>query len=409
MGRFQEAYYGWRIVAALFVMLTFSSGLGFYIHAVMLEALSAERGFPLTTASTAVAIFFFASGIVGPVVALLLERFDVRHVINGGALLAAASLAAVGYVDGTAQLFVVYVLFGIGFCASGLLPATTLVTRWFQQRRAAALSIASTGLSLGGVIITPASAALIEWVGIRVASPWLGLAYLLGVSPLALLILRSRPSDLGLAPDGGVATGNVAADQGMAFSDALRTSYFWALGVAYIFVMAAQVGGIAHQYGIVGEHLSGTAAVLALGVLPLFSIIGRLAGGYLIDRVSTWQFAAGMILMQGASLGLMALGSAAWVLVLGLALFGITVGNLLMLQPLLIAETFGLVNYARIYSTSNLLSMLGVAAGPVMMGFMVETTGGYQAAYLLACGAGLAALLVFVPFRPPVSVSLVEP
>ncbi len=408
MGRFLDAYYGWRIVAALFVMLTFSSGLGFYIHAVMLEALSAERGFPLTTASTAVSIFFFASGIIGPLIALLLERFDVRHVISGGALLAAASLAAVGFVDTTAQLFIVYVLFGVGFCASGLLPATTLVTRWFQKRRAAALSIASTGLSLGGVVVTPACAALIDQVGISVASPWLGFAYLIGVSPLALLVLYSRPADIGLAPDGGDLATSVAGNQGIVFSAAIRSAYFWSLGFAYIFVMAAQVGGIAHQYGIVGEHLSGTAAVLALGVLPLFSILGRLAGGALIDRVSTWRFTAGMIGLQGASLGLMAFSPNTIVLIIGLSIFGITVGNLLMLQPLLIAETFGLINYARIYSTSNLLSMCGVAAGPILMGFTVETTGSYFAAYLLASGAGLFALLLFVPVRPPLH-GAVEP
>lgn len=400
-GTREEIYYGWKIVAALFVMLTFCSGLGFYNHAVMLSALSQERGFPVTIASSAVSVFFLASGLVGPVLASLIERFDVRFVINTGAVLASVSLALIGSVETELQLFVLYIIFGIGFAASGLLPATTLITRWFQKSRAVALSVASTGLSIGGVLVTPASAGLIENLGMSAATPLLGAVYFLGVLPLSIIVLRGRPADLGLGVDGGDVNQIDASGEGIPFERAFRMWYFWGLGIAYTFIMAAQVGSIAHQYGIVGEYADSRTAALALGILPLFSIIGRLAGGFVIDRVSTRGFTLFMMALQSCSLTLMALSPSMLLLGVGLALFGITVGNLLMLQPLLIAETFGLVNYARIYSINNLLTMLGVAAGPLAMGYLYADLGAYQGSYLAAGVTGVFAFAIYGLTRPP--------
>ena len=106
-------FYGWKIVAALFVILTFTSGLGFYNHSVILTALSSEVGFPLATVSGAVSVFFFVSGISGLIIGSLLEKYDVRVIIAFGSVLASMSLGAMGYVSETWQLYFLYVLFGI--------------------------------------------------------------------------------------------------------------------------------------------------------------------------------------------------------------------------------------------------------------------------------------------------------
>jgi len=396
-------FYGWKIVAALFVILAFSSGLGFYNHSVILTALSNDAGFPLGLVSGAVSVFFFVTGISGLVVGSLLERHDVRLIIGFGSVLASVSLGAIGYVTEIWQLYLVYVLFGIGFSASGLLPATTLIARWFHKNRAKALSIASTGLSIGGVILTPLSASLVASQGIAIASPWLGILYFAGVFPACIFVLRSAPSDIGLAADGRKTEGNTSsAADGITFGVAIRQGYFWALSIAYLFVMLAQVGAIAHQYGIVGEHLKGGEAAYAIAVLPFFSILGRLAGGFVIDLFSTSKFTITMMFFQAASLALIAFAGSSVALLLGLALFGLTVGNLLMLQPLLIAEVYGLVNYSRIYSWSNLVMMLGVAAGPALMGYLTVIEDSYRLSYLAAAVSGLVACFVFLLAKPTV-------
>jgi MFS family permease len=395
-----DIFYGWKIVAALFVMLSFSSGLGFYAHTIYLQALAQQVGYSITVVSGAVSLFFLASGIAGLAIAPMLEKHDVRVVIVPGALLAALCLWLFGSVRTTTELFTVYVLFGIGFAASGLLPATTLIARWFEVNRAKALSVASTGLSLGGITLTPLCAVLIDTHGLSVSAPWLAVVYVCGIVPVALL-LRSYPTDLGLTPDGSPQVKEVRVEKSIAFRDAVQHPFFWMLGTTYLFVMLAQVGAIAHQYGLLSERTGIEESRYVIAILPLFSIIGRLAGGWILDKVSTRKFTLCMIVLQCLSLALVGIADELWLLGFALALFGITVGNLLMLQPLIIAETFGLKDYARIYSWSNLLTMIGVAGGPALMGFLFVTSGSYQLPYLAAAGMGIVAYCIFSLSRTP--------
>jgi predicted MFS family arabinose efflux permease len=91
-----------------------------------------------------------------------------------------------------------------------------------------------------------------------------------------------------------------------------------------------------------------------------------------------------MFVLQGVSLAILAGASSAGALLAGSVLFGATVGNTLMLQPLLIAEAFGVRDYARIYSLNLLWTTLGVAGGPFVLGLIHDATGGYTSAYVVA-------------------------
>ena len=255
------------------------------------------------------------------------------------------------------QVLVAYAFFGVGFAASGLLSATTLITRWFATKRALALSITSTGLSVGDILITPGSALLIDSIGIDDSLIVFAFTYVIGVVPLTWLLLVSWPADMGLMADGGVLNEETPQlPTGTVFRDSLKDLYFWGLSIAYVFIMLAQVGALAHQYGLVGEYLTGEQAALALGVIPITSIIGRLAGGVLLSYFAARPFALFMMLLQAGSLLLLSQTTALVGFIGGLALFGISVGNLLMLQPLLIAETYGQREYGKIYGLSNMLT-----------------------------------------------------
>jgi MFS family permease len=157
---------GWWVVAGCFTVLTVSSGLGFYGLAVYLNAFSKERDWPLSTISLATTVFFVVGGVVGVWVARWIARFDVRLVIVGGGLVGGAALALLGQVEEQWQLFVAYAVFAAGWAAAGLVPATTVVTRWFHSKRSIALSVASTGLSVGGIVITPFAKQLLDSQGL---------------------------------------------------------------------------------------------------------------------------------------------------------------------------------------------------------------------------------------------------
>jgi len=402
----EQIYYGWKIVAALLFLLTFTSGLSFYNHAIYLNALATQSNFDVSTASTAVSIFFLTGGVMGLFVARWVQEYDPRICITAGAIISFMSLSLLAYVSTVWQLFLVYAFFGTGFSASSLIPATTLVTKWFHRRRAMALSVASTGLSLGGVILTPLSAVMVESLGFKIAAPLIGVFFLVGVVPVAWMYLRESPESMGLHVDGDLPESideSVTSDPpqviegGITFKEARRRKFFWGVSLAYIFLMAAQVGGIAHQYGLARELLTEAETAIAVAILPVFSIIGRLIGGWIVDRMSIRKFAISMMILQAASLSLLAGGFGIFTLFLGLAAFGATVGNLLMLQPLLIADAFGVKDYARIFSVSNLMSSWGTAMGPGVLGFVYATSGSlYQLPYFVAAGAGALGIVLFL-------------
>ena len=157
-----DRFPGPRVVTGCFVVLTVTSGLGFYGLAVYLNAFSRERGWPVASISLATTLFFVVGGVLGLTIARIIARRDVRVVIVAGGVLGGAALAVLGRVDERWQLYLVYAVFAAGFAGAGLVPATTVVTRWYHQRRSVALSVASTGLSVGGILITPVAKWLID-------------------------------------------------------------------------------------------------------------------------------------------------------------------------------------------------------------------------------------------------------
>jgi MFS family permease len=236
----------------------------------------------------------------------------------------------------------------------------------------------------------------------------LGLIYVVGVVPAALIFLRPSPASMGLRVDGGLADDLSKVDSnkasldpvtvdGVSFKIARQGRFFWGIACAYVFLMMAQVGAISHQYGLVKEQLTAAETAFAVAIIPVASIVGRLVGGWLVGQIPIRLFAITMMAVQALSLGILALGFSEHTLYLGLALFGASVGNLLMLQPLLIADAFGLKDYAKIFSICNLLSSWGTAIGPAMLGFAYTVNGGlYSLPYGLAAGAGALGLILFL-------------
>jgi MFS family permease len=402
----RRIFYGWYIVAGVFVITMTTSGLAFYNLSILLAAFVAERGFPVSLASSATATFFIASGIGGVISGRLVERIDARFVIATGATVGALALASVGSLRELWQLYAFHVVFGLCHGASGLVPLTTLVARWFSARRALAFSIASTGLSFGGIAVAPLVALLIERLGLAGAAPWMGLALCLGTLPVTLIVLRPRPAAMGLEPDGAVPADGapIAPQPAVAFGEARRSRYFFAVSVAYLFLLGAQVGAIAHFYRLASTRTGVATAALALSVLAGSSTVGRLLGGWLMLWIPSRPFALVLMVMQAAGLAVLAVAEDPAQILAGTVLFGVTMGNSLMMHPLLLAERFGTRDYGRIYSTSQLVTVVGVAGCPPLIGLLYEASGGYAVPFLAVAGltlVGLAVLGIFgAPRRP---------
>jgi MFS family permease len=389
-------FYGWYIVAAICLITTITSGLAFYNLSVLLNAFVAERGFPVSLTSAATAAFFVSGGVAGVLVGRLVDRFDPRMAIVGASVLGAACLFSVGYLRETWQLFAFHIVFGFAYGGTGLVPLTTLVTRWFNVKRALALSLASTGLSLGGIFIAPFVALSIEHGGLSATGPWMG-AVFLAIVPVALFVVRSSPAAMGLEPDGGdkAANGETAASvPWISYAEAKLSNFFIAVSFAYLFLLGAQVGAIAHLYRLANLRNGAETAALALAFIAAASIAGRLTGGWLVLRMRVRTFALELMAVQCISLIALAFAHQRFAILAATVLFGLTIGNSLMMHPLLLAEKFGTREYGRIYSMSQFIGMAGVAGGPLMFGLLYDWTGDYSLPFMAGAFASLIGLLV---------------
>jgi MFS family permease len=388
---------GWRVVGAAFACLATTAGLGFYGLAVYLTVMSREQGWSVGSISGAVTVFFLVSGVAGLWTARLLDRLDVRAVVLCGAVVGAVALVLLGRVDEVWHVYVVYALLSLGHTLAGLVPATTVVTRWFHVRRSVALSVASTGLSVGGVLLTPWAKWLLDRDGLEAATPWLAVAWVLGIVPLTIAFLRSDPAALGWQPDGvpmGQPTATVVVS--VPYREAVRSRFFLAVTAAFTVVLAAQVGGIQQLVKLVEERVDTSTATLATSLLAGSSIVARLVGGRAAAKASMSRLAVGFAATQGIALLLIASIDRRVALLAAIVLFGATVGNLLMLHPLLVGHQFGPADYARIFSRSQLVAFLGTAAGPLLLGALHDATGGYLVAYLVAGCLSLTGAVILV-------------
>jgi MFS family permease len=397
----KDAFPGWWVAGGCFTILFFSSALGFYGMSVYLNAFSKELGWKISSLSIATTFFFLVGGICNVFVARLIAKFDVRILIYAGAVVGAGSLYMLGHVSQKWHLFVVYGVFAVAWSCSGLTTATTVVTRWFHTKRAPGIAAASSGLSMGGVVLTPIIKKLIDAKQMSGASPYLALIWFVGMCVPAYLLIRPDPLALNWMPDGQPKPENHISElPGVSLADAVRTKFFWVVTIGYVLVMGSQVGAIQQIVKLVEERTSPGTAALATSVLSGASVVFRLVGGRIIPKFPLAKFMVFIAVMQGAAIILIGQMESTIPLMLAIGLFGAMVGNVLMMQSLLIAQRFGVKDYPRISARSGLVSLTGTAIGPILIGTIRDSSGGYTVPYLVAGCISLIGALIFTTSGP---------
>ena len=395
---------GWLVIVGLFIILATSAGLGFYGLSVYISALNRTRGFSVSSMSAATAVYFIVSGFAGMGIAKLLRRTDPRPIVVVGAFVAAGSMLMLGHVTEIWQVYLVYGVFGAGYAATALIVSTTLVARWFDKKRAVALSIASTGLSVGGIVLTPVARSFLKTMPIEQATKWIALLYLLGVIPACLIFLRPDPSRYGQAADGVQLAdykGERSAEgapvaRGIVYEEAVASAAFLAITLGFMFALGAQVGGIAQLDKLAHERITAEApAGRILSIIAACSVIGRLASSITLPKFGDRRFTFFVLSMQCVALGSLAFAKGTVAVTLAAVLFGFSIGNVLLLHPLLLATTFGVRDYPRIFGRSQFFTTFGVAAGPFLFGYLRDHVGGYRTSYLVGAVISASGLFLF--------------
>jgi MFS family permease len=401
----------WPAIVSTFALLTFASGLTFYAWPVYFDEL-VVHGFTLRDVSTSLTCFFVLNAVTGLVVARLVGWTDTRTVLLGGTAVCSVALVLLPRVTETWQLLTIFSVLGIGSAASTLVPGTTFLLRRLGGR-SAGLAIGMTGLSVGGVVVAPGVAALVERHGLSDSAPFIGLAYLAAVG-LPALMMSSRPPSAevvarataaipqvgggvgdAVAPAGPVAGAATSIAAGRARPGAyarptVASPTFAVLAGAAAIMLCNHLGPQIHLIHMAEERGVRNAVVLVSTVAGS-SLVSRALGAWLLVRFSTMHVFALIGAVQTVSLLLFSVSTSVWGLAAGAALTGFCIGNLSVVMPLMVLEYYGVAHYPRMFGAQQLVVNLGTALGPTVIAALHETTEGYRDPMLLLAVTSAAA------------------
>ena len=409
MSRLRRAYYGWWVLAASVVSVALAAGMSFWSFGLYIDPLEREFGWSRWAVSGGFSIALLVGSLASPLIGRAVDRHGPRRVIVLGAVLTAGSFLLLATTSALWQWFLYQSIAAVFRNMMFFIPFQTLVSRWFERRRGLAVGILGTGFSMGGFAVVPALRAVIDavqWEGSFVVSAIVTVAV---VAPLALLLIRDRPADKGLLPDGDAQPEGGPAEPvaltGLTDRQALRTPLFWVIALALMVFFFGMFGWTAHAvpyYESVGYSKWWAAQLLAIAAGS--GIVTRLAFGYLADRIARIEVAA-MALCACLTLSMLVLlisgGSVLGVVVfLGFWFVGSSGGP--MIEPLLTARTFGMAYFASILGALAIVSQSGQIVSPIIAGAIFDATGEYDwALVMFACSMGLSLLLYWLAWKLP--------
>jgi MFS family permease len=403
-------FYGWIVVAVTFV--TMAIGVNARTSfSLFFSPIIDEFGWERGVTAGAFSFGFLVSGALSPLMGKLMDRTGPRTVMELGVVLMASGLLLAPLTTQPWHLYVtIGCLVGAGSICLGYSGQSLFLPNWFVRRRGLAVGLAFAGVGIGSIVILPWVQLLIDRSGWRAASWAMGLLVLAVLAPLNLL-LRKRPEDIGLYPDGDEAPVATAAalpsnvvDPAWAAVDwtlgrALRTARFWWLSFGFFCGLYVWYAVQVHQTKYLREiGFSSSAAAWALGMVSLIGIPGQVALGYLSDRIGRewiWSIAslgfaicfAMLIALQHAPTLMLVY---AMVVAQGALGYGFT-----SIMGAVVLEIFQGKHFGTIFGSITLAALAGGAAGPWVTGMLHDIYGDYTLAFAIgilvsiACAAAI--------------------
>jgi MFS family permease len=402
-------FYGWTILLALSWTELTSWGILYYGFSVFVAPLGADLGWSSVAINGAFSASLLCSGIAAVWIGRLVDRLGPRPIMTAGSILAALLLLAWAAVGNLAAFYLIWVGLGVAMAATLYEPAFAAVATWFVTKRARALTILTFVAGLASVIYIPLIAWLIGRLGWRGALVALAAILAVATIPPHALLLRRRPQDLGLLPDGAV--GEVAVGAATSFvpgasvRDATRSGSFRWLTTGFCLAFFANVAVTVHliPFLIARGYGAGFAATAA-GLVGIMALPGRLIftplGGIWPRRYVT----AAIFVLQAIALAvLLTVRSEAGVFAF-VALFGAGFGAITPARASLVAELYGARHYGSIAGILAFFVTGARALAPVSAGFLYTVSGHYEPVFWALAVIALLATVAILPIERGVPV-----
>ena len=394
---------GWRVVVASMVGISLGlSPMPMYTIGVFAPYLAGEFGWSMSEIMFGITVTTLALLAAGPLAGWLSQIYGVRRVVLVSQFTFALSFMALGLSTGSLALF--YANFIIMTMAgAGTLPITfsNTVNRWFEKRRGLALGISLMGTGIFGILCKPLLAWMIPEFGWRGSYFGLGLLPLLIALPVSYFFLTDS------APEGEQVAARTTPG-GMTLAQTVRDWRFWILALAILPISVVLSGPIPNMENMLVVANIDAATIVALTpMIGLSAMIGRIAGGWLIDHF--WAPAVGFVILALPAIscltfayGDMSPGVAA----MAIFLIGFALGIEYDLLAYFVSRYFGMKSYGSIYSFLYIFFAVGAGLGPVVMGADFDAHGDYSRTLfygsfvLIACAASFLLLGKYRDFAP---------
>jgi sugar phosphate permease len=390
----RRIFFGWYMVAASIVTNTIFSAAYFQGFGVLIIPIERAFGWDRWVISAAMSLRQLESGIVSPAVGFLLDRFSARKLIFWSAVISGVGFIGLGFITGIVTFFLFFVVISLG--ASGVSHAVTwpvIISRWFCRNRGLATGLAVTGPIFGSPLVI-LNTQIEEAYGWRAVLFGYGALVLVGVTLLSMLV-RDRPEPYGLRPDGDPPEEGASAehptgrshrrtDAGLTLHAVLRTKEFW-LFTSYLsgtFAVNSAVQGHMIPYFQQDIGLTAAWAAVVMSMVFIISGIGRIGGGYLLDRMDYRLVLAVVAAMMGfALLYLQVVPVKTVSATLPFALmFGVSFGCLVPMRGAVGSIMFGTRTIGGILGLLQGGPIAAGVIGPLVMGLIFDLHGNYSAA-----------------------------
>jgi len=395
----QAQFYGWRIVAACAVLVTISWSLGIYGVGVYIYALAESRGFSIGALSAAVTATYIMGALMMVIVGRTVARRGARLVVTLGALAMAAGVALIPWCQHLWQVYAAFLLLGLGMACLSTTTVGATLAPWFERFQGRAISLTMLGASIGGMISTPLLMAGIRFWGFQATALCAAIITVATLVPLALYVLKRRPQDMGQLPDGAPPAAPDSPPPPSVvwgLKEAAATRHFRSNAIAFSLVLMVQVGFMSHHVSIAMPILGAQGAATAVFCTAVAAFIGRLLLTRYADQINMRTVGAGLFLMAAASLTGMALLPGAWALMATSICYGLTIGNITTLAPMITRREFGAASYGVVSGLAATIVQLAMSLGPTLYGVLRDLFGTYTPGLLLCGVLNTGAALVLV-------------
>ena len=372
-------------------------------------ALERNFGWNRTTLSGAFALSRAEGALLGPVEGFLVDRMGTRRMVIIGYLVMGAGFIYYSQIQEVWHFYVAYLAISLGSGVGGWIAIVTLINNWFSRRRALAMSLAVSGVQLGGFLV-PLMAWGIENHDFRMTSLGIGVVLILVAVP-ASRMMRNLPEDMGLRPDGGGVNVTAASGPSAARHDevpdmtpkqALRTAAFWVIAVARLASVVSIITLSVHLVPKLTD--SGISLITANFIVTLYTFVAFLSGfvaGYLADRTSKVLVLFVCMFLQAAAMTILALTDSLPMAMVFAVLWGAGFGGRVPLLTAIIGDFFGRKNFGSILGINMVPSNIAMIFAPLFAGFMFDLRQSYFIPFITFAIMGFIGTFVILLARQP--------